>query len=187
MITVSSGSTRLSPSTGPKNVLLRSVCVEQFNDLNAFEPADLRLLAAHLVAKAARVRRRVLQIVLRVRILIYTNGDDVRRAFAFQTLSAGKHERRIFTLHVVTIEGVGDEAIRTGSDSDVLLERHRCLAVEHVAVPHLHERSIAEQPQILRATSFWIVFVGGRVGDVNLHLDGARSNSGFSGCWSNQR
>src|SRR6185436_16297028 len=44
-----------------KNIVLRGVCVEQFDNFNTLEVAHLRLLATHLVAEATRVRDRVLQ------------------------------------------------------------------------------------------------------------------------------
>src|SRR5687768_868416 len=86
------------PFDDGQNILLRGVRVEQFDNFDALEAAELRLLATHFVAEAARISDRVLQIVLRVSVFIYSNGDDVSSAFPFQAIRACKHEWRILAL-----------------------------------------------------------------------------------------
>ena len=50
------------------------------------------------------------------------------------------------------------------------------LAFQNVAMPHLHERSVAKQTHVLRARALRIIFVRRRIGNIDLHFDRARRN-----------
>ncbi len=157
-----------------ENVGLGCVLVQQLNHFNAFETRELSLAPAHFIAKTLRIGFRVFQVVLRILILVHTDGDDVSRAFAFERVGAVENKRRILALHVVAIEGVRDQTIWTSRDGDLFFERHRRLTLQNVAMPHLDERAVAEESQILRARALRIIFVGRRIRNVELHFDRAR-------------
>ena len=48
------------------------------------------------------------------------------------------------------------------------------MAFERIAMPDLDERAIAEQAEIARAASQWMIFVGSRIGDLDSYFDRAR-------------
>src|SRR3954454_17963509 len=98
--------------------------IEQLHNLDKLEATDERLPALHLLSKIARVSASIFQIVLRVRILIKANRDDVRSAFALECLRARKHKRRVFALHVMVIEAVRNEPIWTSRNRDLFFERN---------------------------------------------------------------
>ncbi len=108
-----------------EDVGLRRVAVEERDDLRPTEATEARLLAFDFGAELARVGHGVLEVELRVRVLVDADGEHVERARALQALGARQRERRVLALHVVAVEGVGDQTVLARDDGDARFEHDR--------------------------------------------------------------
>ena len=153
------------------------------------EAAHLRLAQAHFVAKALRVSDRILQVVLRIRVFIYTDRDYVSRARAPETVGAHQRQLRVFALDVILVEGVSRQPVWSGGDGNLFLETDRRFSLQCVTVPDLDQRAVAKQTHVTRAGSLVVLLIRRCVGYIDSDPDFASSDDGRrrATCRANKR
>src|SRR6185369_14651590 len=132
---------------------------------------------------------RVFQIVAGVRVLIYSNHQNIRGPFALQTIASLEQQGFVGALDVVFVESVSGEVVLAGDDRDSIFERHAGLPVEHVAAPDSYQRTISKQANVSHTGTRSMSRVGSSFRRFNsyLHLSRRCGSSGSAGIIRNRK
>ena len=145
------------------------------------------MLAAQLISKTLRIGNRIFQIVLRVCVLVHTNGQDPGSAGALQGVGPCQHQTCVFTFDVVLIESVCRHSlIAVANALEALRMANRLigrevyewslLSLDGRTVEASSGLSLAPTVALEKLQKAEIIFVCGGISDVDSNLDRAHQD-----------